>query len=160
MSDSLLLCPWDFPGNSTGVDCHFFLQPGIFPTQGSNPGLPHCRQTLYCLSHQRSPSRNITLPERELLVSCLWVACFYTLVWGQTCDNLMDCFLFRLVFNWTVFKTVKHQGQQFLLILSSPLPSLVSLSNLRQRTQEEHKGVSASTDFGDLWPFQADMWVT
>ena len=31
---------WDFPGNSTGVDCHFLLQ-GIFPTQGSNPGLPH-----------------------------------------------------------------------------------------------------------------------
>ena len=35
-----------FPGNSTGVDCHFLLQ-GIFPTQGSNPGLPHCRQILY-----------------------------------------------------------------------------------------------------------------
>ena len=29
-------CPWDFPGNSTGVDCHFLLQ-GIFPTQGLNP---------------------------------------------------------------------------------------------------------------------------
>ena len=28
---------------------------GIFPTQGSNPGLPHCRQTLYRLSHQGSP---------------------------------------------------------------------------------------------------------
>ena len=37
--------PWDFPGNSTGMDCHFLLQ-GIFPTQGLNPGLPHCRQTL------------------------------------------------------------------------------------------------------------------
>ena len=37
-----LLCPWDFPGNSTGVDCHFLLQ-GIFPNQGLNPGLPHCR---------------------------------------------------------------------------------------------------------------------
>jgi len=58
MSDSLrphglyptrLLCPWDFPGNSTGVDCHFLLQ-GIFPNQGLNPGLPHCRQTLYRLS--------------------------------------------------------------------------------------------------------------
>jgi len=33
-----LLCPWDFPGNSTGVDCHFLLQ-GIFLTQGLNPGL-------------------------------------------------------------------------------------------------------------------------
>ena len=42
-----------FPGNSPGVDCHFLLL-GIFPTQGSNPGLPHCRPTLYRLSHQGS----------------------------------------------------------------------------------------------------------
>ena len=41
----------DFPSNSTGVDCHFLLQ-GLFPTQGLNPHLPHCRQTLYRLSHQ------------------------------------------------------------------------------------------------------------
>ena len=33
------------------VVCHFLLQ-GIFPTQELNPGLPQCRQTLYCLSHQ------------------------------------------------------------------------------------------------------------
>ena len=31
------------------------LLQGIFLTQGSNPGLPHCRQILYCLNHQRSP---------------------------------------------------------------------------------------------------------
>ena len=29
---------------------------GIFPTQGSNPGLLHCRQMLYHLSHQKSPT--------------------------------------------------------------------------------------------------------
>ena len=51
----LLLCPWNFPGKSTGVGCHFLLQ-GIFPTQGLNPGLPHCRKMLYHLSHQGSPS--------------------------------------------------------------------------------------------------------
>ena len=38
------------PGKNAGVGCHFLLQ-GIFPTQGSNPGLPHCRQILYHLSH-------------------------------------------------------------------------------------------------------------
>ena len=48
-----LLHPCDFPGKSTGVGCHFLLQ-RIFPTQGSNPGLLHCRQTLYHLSHQGS----------------------------------------------------------------------------------------------------------
>ena len=35
-----LLCPWDFPGKSARVDCHFLLQ-GIFPTEESNPGLLH-----------------------------------------------------------------------------------------------------------------------
>ena len=41
----------DSPGKNTGVGGHALLQ-GIFPTQGSNPGLPHCGQTLYHLSHQ------------------------------------------------------------------------------------------------------------
>ena len=41
-------------GKTTGVGCHAFLQ-GIFQTQGLNPGLPHCRQILYHLSHQGIP---------------------------------------------------------------------------------------------------------
>ena len=40
--------PGDSPGKNTGVDCHALLQ-GIFPTQGLNPGLSHCRQILYCV---------------------------------------------------------------------------------------------------------------
>ena len=49
-----LLCPWDSPGKNTGVGCRALLQ-GIFPTQRSSPGLPHCRRILNCLSHQGSP---------------------------------------------------------------------------------------------------------
>ena len=53
-----LLCPQDSPGKDTGMGSysllHFLLQ-GIFPTQGSNPSLLHCRQTLNRLSHQGSP---------------------------------------------------------------------------------------------------------
>ena len=41
----------DSPGKNAGVGCHFLLQ-GVFLTQGLNPGLPHCRQALYQLSHQ------------------------------------------------------------------------------------------------------------
>ena len=41
------------PGKNTGVGYHALLQ-GIFPTQGSNPGLLHCRRILYRLSHQGS----------------------------------------------------------------------------------------------------------
>ena len=46
-----LLCPWDSPGKSTGVGFHALLQ-GIFPTQGSNQGLPHCRGILYFGLHR------------------------------------------------------------------------------------------------------------
>ena len=49
-----LLFPWDFPGKNTGVGCHPHLQE-IFPIQGSNLSLLHCRQILYHLHHQGSP---------------------------------------------------------------------------------------------------------
>ena len=71
MSDSLpphglqparLLHPWDSPGKNTGVDCHSLLQ-GIFPTQGSNPGLLHCR-------YQVCGTNNIL---KELSIHHIWV---------------------------------------------------------------------------------------
>ena len=49
-----LLCPPNSSGKNTGVGCHSFLQ-GIFPSQGSNCSLLHCKQILYPLSHQGSP---------------------------------------------------------------------------------------------------------
>ena len=48
---------WDSPGKNMGVGCHALLQ-GIFPSQGSNPGLPRCRRILSCLSHQGSHQRS------------------------------------------------------------------------------------------------------
>ena len=50
------LCPWHSPGKNAGVGSHSFLQ-GIFPIQGLNLGLPHCRQILYRLSCQGRPSK-------------------------------------------------------------------------------------------------------
>ena len=44
------------PGTNTGMGCCALLQ-GIFPTQGSNPGLSYCRRILYRLSHQENPRR-------------------------------------------------------------------------------------------------------
>ena len=46
--------PWNSPGQNTGVGSLSLLQ-GIFPTQGLNPGLSHCRQILYQLRHEGSP---------------------------------------------------------------------------------------------------------
>ena len=58
VSDSLqphgLYSPWNSPGQKTAVGSLSLLQ-GIFPTQGSNPGLLHCRWILYQLSYQGSP---------------------------------------------------------------------------------------------------------
>ena len=57
VSDSLqphgLYSPWNSPGQNTGVGSFSLLQ-GIFPTQGSNPGLLGCRWILYQLSYQGS----------------------------------------------------------------------------------------------------------
>ena len=57
VSDSLwphgLYSPWNSPGQNTGVGSLSLLQE-IFPTQGSNPGFPHCRWILYQLSNKRS----------------------------------------------------------------------------------------------------------
>ena len=49
-------------GKNTGLDCHALLQ-GVFPTQGSSPGLPHCRRILYCLSCQGSPAPSNPSPK-------------------------------------------------------------------------------------------------
>ena len=52
--------PWNYPGQNTGVGSCSLIQ-GIFPTQGSNPGLPHCRQILYKLSHKDTGVGSLSL---------------------------------------------------------------------------------------------------
>ena len=52
--------PMEFSGQNTGVGSLSLLQ-GIFPTQGSNPGLLHCRRILYQLSHKGSPGLDTTV---------------------------------------------------------------------------------------------------
>ena len=75
-----LCSPWNSPGQNTGVGSHSLPQ-GIFPAQGSNPGLLHWRQILYQLSHQGSPkilewvaypfSSGSSLPRSWTGVSCI-----------------------------------------------------------------------------------------
>ena len=78
--DYSLYSPWDSPVLNTGVACHFLLQ-GIFLTQGLNPGLLHCGQILYCLSHQGSSLWDATPILLQGLETCpqdgsLWI-CLY-----------------------------------------------------------------------------------
>ena len=75
-----LYSPWNFLDQNTGVGSPSLLQ-GIFPAQGLNPGLPHCRQIHYQLSHQGSPrilewvahpfSSGSSQPRNRAGVSCI-----------------------------------------------------------------------------------------
>ena len=100
LSDSLrphgLQSPLNSPGQNSGVGSHSLLQ-GIFPTQGSNPGLPHYRQILYQLSHQGSPrilgwvaypfSRRSSQPRNWTGVSCI-ASGFFT---SWTTRQVLEC---------------------------------------------------------------------
>ena len=85
---SRLLCPWDSSGKNTGGYSHSLLL-GIFPTQGSNPGLLHCRQIIYCQSHRGRPC---PIKHRLNLDWNLWEACS-TRVWVGTMKNKPGCAL-------------------------------------------------------------------
>ena len=86
LQSARLLCPRNSPGKNTRMGCHALLQ-GIFPTQGPNPCLLHCRQILYQLNHQRSTrilewlaypfSRESSQPRNWIRVSCI-AARFFT----------------------------------------------------------------------------------
>ena len=69
-----LLCPRDSPGMNTRVGSRSLLE-GIFPTQGLNLGLLHCRRILYQLSHQGSLYPHLGLASRTWENKHLWFKC-------------------------------------------------------------------------------------
>ena len=86
----VLYSPWNSPGQNTGVGSLSLLQ-GIFPTQGLNPGLLHCRRILDQLSHKGSP---ITLE---------WVAYPFSRAYSQSRDwTGVSCIAGRFFTNWAV----------------------------------------------------------
>ena len=149
--------PWNSPGKNTEVGSLPLLQ-GIFPTQGSNPGLPHFEQTLYPLSHQGSPTnldsilknRNITWPTNISWVKAMgfssshvwmweldhkegWVPknwCFWTVVLEKTLKGPLDC---------KEIKPVSPKGNQPWILI--------------RRTDAEAEALG-------LWPPDAKNWVT
>ena len=97
----LTLCnPMDYSplnslGQNTGVGNLFLLQ-GIFPTQGSNSDLPHCRQIHYRLSHQGNPriqesiafSSRSSQPRNQTGVSCIGGIFFTSLPTREACVSI------------------------------------------------------------------------
>ena len=122
----LFVTPWtigclgplcgDSPGKNTGVGCHALLQ-GIFPTQGSNPGLLHCRQILYQLSHEGSPRvlEWVAYP----IFYCIHLICLFSAFMGglQSCLASFN----HLFFSWP-------QPTSFLIyLLQSSMNSCICL---------------------------------
>ena len=89
--------PWNSPGQNTGVGNLSLLQ-GIFPTQELNPGLLHCGQILYQLSHQGSPrilewvaypfSSGSSRPRNQTRVSCVADQFFTSWAMGEALNHL------------------------------------------------------------------------
>ena len=107
VSDSLwhdgLHSAWDSPGQNTGVGSLSLLQ-GIFPTQGSNPGLPHHRQILYQLSHKGSP---------RILK---WVAYPFSRgsSWARNRTGV-SCIAGRFFTNWAIREALNWQGDWLIM---------------------------------------------
>ena len=117
MSNSLwphgLYTPWNSPGQNTKVGS-LSLPQGIFPTQGSNPGLPFCRQILHQLSHKESP---------RILE---WVAYPFSSGHSQPRNSTrVSCTAGRFFTNWAIRKAPQRLRQTD----TAQDPARVTLSN-------------------------------
>ena len=149
-----LLCPWNSPGKNTGVSSLSFLQ-GIFPSQGSNLGLPHCRWILYQLSPKGSPriqervavffSRGSSWPRDWTQVYCM-AGGFFTLWVTREAQGQG-----LATFKWSRQKWLFHVGICFITswrqtpTVSAPVKSLPKTGSLLVR---RFRSGNVWTDFG------------
>ena len=130
----------DSPGKNTGVGS-FSLVQGIFPTQGSNPGLPHCRQILYQPSHQGSPrilewvaypfSRGSSRPRNQTGISCIG-GCFFTSWVTRQANSLFE--KFGLSSTSPLSKCRAHPSTQNVPLCSFPVSYRPTLMTLKATT--------------------------
>ena len=117
-----LYSPWNSLGQNIGMGSLSLLQ-GIFPTQGSNPGFPHCWRILYQLSHKGSPRimgvGSLFLLQRIFLTQ--------ELNWGFLCCR------------WILYQ-LSYQGSPFFPIVNTKLlhhlHSWLNLGMLNHRCEE------------------------
>ena len=98
---------WNSPDQNTGVGSRSLLQ-GMFPTQGSNPGLPHSRRILYQLSYQGSPrvlewvaylfSSGSSQPRNRTWISCIAGGFFITWAMREALNQRLKMFFFKKLY--------------------------------------------------------------
>ena len=133
----------------TGVGSLSLLQ-GIFPTQGLNPGLPHCRWILYLLSHQGSPrilewvaypfSSGSFRPRNWTGVSCIAGGFFTNELWGKPYTHT-----YIYMWNWITLLYTWN------LIQYCKLPFVQSLSHVWLFATPWTTALQASLSFTISW---------
>ena len=156
----MLLHPGIFQVWVLGVGCHFLLQ-RIFPTQGLNPGLPHCRQTLYHLSHQGSRRMSNSLfrystlevtEHRFLLLKFGWLLTKRTVERGKTewCKFTVEKLDKHHSARWSVTSDIVYVP----LIWGLPCSSNGKESTCSAEDQGSIPGLGRSPGEGNSYPLQ------
>ena len=143
------------------MGCHGLLQ-GIFPTQGSNLGLPHCRQMIYQLSYEGSPFLLVVVSIFALFIFNLfcyvhdgsWL--FDIILIGSSFQQYktfsLFCLLLILLFLFPFYETsLIHIFTSFLLFLMFPLASYVYLSGKIYETGFLNNQFESLTHSQVLW---------
>ena len=93
--------PWNSPIYNTGIGTLSLLH-RIFPTQGLNPGVPHCRVILYQLSHKGSPTVTINMRKNKQIEDRL-----------KGIKQINHCHLLYHVLFYLCFLCILHKGRVF-----------------------------------------------
>ena len=98
-----LLCPWGFSRQEywNGLPC---LPSGIFPTQWSNLGLPHCRRILYHLSHQES-----LIYIYVYVCVCIYIY-IYMYMYIYICICIYTHILFQILFPYKLLQNIEYSS--------------------------------------------------
>ena len=148
LQPTMLFSPWDSPGKNTGVGCHAFLQ-GIFLTQGPNPGLLHCRQILYHLSHQGSPIIYIENSKPKLLGPRVYVWVQHKLIKVLGLLDANNNLLGKTIFSGIPNKVPIGFFTELNLILEKTL-MLEKVEGRRERGRQRMRCLDSITDSKDM----------
>ena len=124
-----LLCPQNSPGKNTRVDSHSLLQ-GIFLTQGLNPPLLHCRQTLQHLTCQGNPWLYLSLSITTLkCMENIWLksGTNYICIFYYLLHFYLSTYISILLLSLNVFYDLQNPSIQFLSISRQLPPDAIML---------------------------------